>query len=351
MKPERSLTILNVAFPLLPVGPGSGGGAEQILHLLERGLVDAGHGSIVVAAKGSEVSGKLIETPAANSEITNAARAEAQQIHAQTIERVLAGTNIDLIHFHGLDFYAYRPTNKLPMLATLHLPLAWYPSSALNSGVQLNCVSQNQADSATHLPGCPVVENGIDVEKYKFGSGERNHLLWLGRICPEKGTHIALSVAHRLDLPMIIAGPVHPFRDHQVYFGEKVRPLLDSKRRYVGPVNMEEKIRLLSEALCLLIPSLVAETSSLVAMEAIASGTPVVAFRSGALPEIVEHETTGFIVDSKEQMAAAIENVRSLSSQVCRSIALRRFDAHRMVDDYLELYRRVIDDFAATKSA
>lgn len=346
---QRKFTILSVAFPLLPVGPGSGGGAEQILYLLERGLVDAGHRSIVVAANGSDVSGELLETPAANSEISDAVRTKAQQIHARIIEQVLAREKVDLIHFHGLDFYAYRPAQRLPMLATLHLPIDWYPSSALNSAVQLNCVSKHQAGSASPVPCWPVVENGIDVRKYKAASDKRNHLLWLGRVCPEKGTHIALGVAHRLDLPLIVAGPVHPFRDHQLYFAEKVRPLLDSKRRYIGPVNMEGKTRLLSEASCLLIPSLVAETSSLVAMEAIASGAPVVAFRSGALPEIVEHGITGLIVDSEEEMMAAIGNVSTLSPQVCRSRALERFDSKRMIGDYLDLYRRIINNFASTQ--
>jgi glycosyltransferase involved in cell wall biosynthesis len=160
----------------------------------------------------------------------------------------------------------------------------------------------------------------------------------LGRICPEKGVHIALEVAHELDLPMVIAGPVHPFQDHQVYFSERVRPLLDDKRRYTGPVNLEQKIELLAGARCLLIPSLVAETSSLVAMEAISSGTPVVAFRSGALPEVVSHEVTGFIVESQDQMRDAVAHVGDISPEVCRETAITRFDALRMVDDYIKLY-------------
>src|SRR5450755_1906600 len=98
----------------------------------------------------------------------------------------------------------------------------------------------------------------------------------MGRICPEKGVHIALRLAHRLDQRMIVAGPVHDFESHHEYFAREVEPLLDDKRQYIGPVRGQDKSRLLAEARCLIVSSLVAETSSLVAMEAAASGTPVV---------------------------------------------------------------------------
>lgn len=349
MKTVSTLTILSVAFPLMPVGSGAGGGAEQILYLLDKRFREVGHRSIVIAAEGSHVSGDLVETPVAASEISDIARAEAERIHAQRIQEVLARADIDLIHFHGLDFHAYVPATKVPMLATLHLPLDLYPLSALDGKVQLNCVSQTQAKSVPPGVRCSIVENGVDIERYNLGCGKRDHLLWLGRICPEKGVHIALTVAHRLDLPMIIAGPVHPFREHQSYFIEKVQPLLDGKRRYIGPVEIQQKAHLLSEALCVLIPSLIAETSSLLAMESIASGTPVIAFRSGALPEIVEHGVTGFIVDSEKEMMRAIENAAAISPQVCRSRALKRFDYKRMAAGYLELYPELICNSAATR--
>lgn len=345
MRAPAKLTILSVAFPLLPVAPGSGGGAEQVLSLLERGIVKAGHRSIVVAAAGSEIVGRLIETPAANWEITEAARLDAQRRHAAAIQRVLDRTPVDLIHFHGLDFHRYLPPDRVPRLATLHLPAAWYPESIFNGAkVQLNCVSQTQASSAPRA-GLPVVPNGIDTQRYKYSAEKEQYLLWLGRICPEKGVHLALQAALHLDLPLIIAGPVHPFPDHEIYFEKEIRPLLDSKRRYIGPADGKTKIELLSKASCLLIPSLVAETSSLVAMEALASGTPVIAFRSGALPEIVEHGSTGLVVDSEDEMEAAVGEVSKISPDVCRSTALRRFEASRMIDDYLALYRQIIDSF------
>ncbi len=332
------LTVLSVAYPLLPVGPDSGGGAEQILYLLERGLVARGHRSIVIAAKGSRIAGELIETPAFEGEMTEEVREAARRDHLRSTEQALDRYPVDLLHFHGLDFSSYLPADRVRKLATLHLPPAWYPESIFHSeDVRLNCVSESQANAA---PGkkLPVVLNGIDTAAYEIASREKKHLLWLGRICPEKGVHIGLEVAHRLDLPMVIAGPVHPFRDHQLYFSQQVQPLLDAKRQYVGAVGLDRKRSLFAEAKCVLIPSLVAETSSLVAMEAISSGTPVVAFRSGALPEVVEHGITGFIVESQEQMADAVKRIDEISPAACREQANNRWSASRMVEDYITLY-------------
>jgi glycosyltransferase involved in cell wall biosynthesis len=336
------MTVLSVAYPLLPVGPDSAGGAEQILSLVDRGLVDAGQRSIVIAAPGSETAGELIEAAAEDGEITDGVRKNAQRAHRECIQQALERYAIDLIHFHGLDFYNYLPAEGVPMLATLHLPISFYAASIFEDRkVALNCVSHTQANSAPGVKKPPVVFNGIDIERYRGGSGPKEFLLVLSRICPEKGIHIALEVARKLEFRLIIAGPVHPFRDHERYFSECVRPLLDEKRQYVGPVGREKKTTLLAGAHCVLIPSFVAETSSLVAMEAISSGTPVVAFRSGALPEVVEHGETGFVVDTQDQMIEAVRKAQEISPEICRARAVLRFDARRMVNDYVNLYRSV----------
>lgn len=272
----------------------------------------SGRRSLVVALPGSSVSGQLVPT----------------------IEEALRQHSVDLIHFHGLDFNDYVPETNVRMMATLHLPLAWYPAQALNrNNVQMVCVSKSQAADT----GFPIVLNGIDVGRFGTAA-KKEFLLWMGRICPEKGVHVALEVARSLDLPLIVAGPVHPFEAHQSYFREQVEPLLDARREYVGAVSGPEKNRLLAEARCVLIPSLVAETSSLVAMEAMSSGTPVIAYRSGALPEVVEHGKTGFIVDSQIDMAQAVSKIDRISPKICRETAERRFDASHMARDYFKLY-------------
>lgn len=337
------MKILNIAYPLLPVKPGSGGGAEQILYLLDRGLRERSIDSIVIAAEGSQVSGELWSTPPASNEITETERAEAHSFHRCIIAKLLASEQIDLIHFHGLDFGAYVPDTPVVKVVTLHLPIPWYEASSLDEGkVHLVAVSKTQAGSANAHAICGVVPNGIDTSKHIPGDGERTSLLWLGRICPEKGTHIAIQAARDLDLPLIVAGPVLPFASHRNYFENEVQPLLDSKRVYVGPVDLAAKVELLGNARALLIPSLAPETSSLVAMEAASSGTPVVAFRSGALPEVVQHELTGFIADGLEDMVEAVARIDEICSSQCRQYALQNFSWERMVDNYIKLYGNLL---------
>ncbi|MBV9265857.1 MAG: glycosyltransferase family 4 protein [Acidobacteriaceae bacterium] len=330
------ITLVSVGYPLFPVSRDISGGAEQILSIVEHALVRAGNESLVVAAEGSRVSGKLISTPGPDTaQLTDEMRTRAQQITARTLETVLARYSVDLVHFHGLDFHAYIPRTTVPMLATLHLPLSWYPDSIFNlKNVQLNCVSRSQAEGT----GLPVVLNGVDTSWYRPASEKDDYLLWLGRVCPEKGVEIALRAAHALDMQLLVAGPVHAFESHRKYFEECIAPLLDGKRRHIGPVSGREKRDLLARAQCLLVPSLVAETSSLVAMEALSSGTPVVAARSGALPEVVDDGRTGFIVDSEQDMADAVRRLGEINPEICRRTAVARFEQSRMINDYMNLY-------------
>ena len=170
---------------------------------------------------------------------------------------------------------------------------------------------------------------------------KRKFALALGRICPEKGFHHALDAAALARVPLLIAGRVFPYPDHEEYFAEKIRPRLGPQARFLGNLDFARKRRYLTTARCLLMPSLIAETSSLVAMEAIACGTPVVAFPVGALPDLIEPGVTGFLVDDTQQMAEAIHASGSIDRERCREVARRRFSLKRMVEGYFGYYRRL----------
>jgi glycosyltransferase involved in cell wall biosynthesis len=337
------LSVLSVAFPFAPVGPDAVGGAEQVLAQLDAALVRAGHRSVVVACAGSRTAGTLVATPPATGAITDAVRLRVHAAHRRAIARALSRWPVDVVHMHGIDFHAYPPPPGPPVLVTLHLPPEWYPPEVFQPerpNTFLHCVSASQRarcpSGARLLPEMP---NGVALDALDARHAKRRFAMALGRICPEKGFHIALDAARRAGVPLLLAGQTFPYEAHETYFAREIAPRLDGSRRFIGPVGAVRKRRLLSAARCLLAPSLAPETSSLVAMEAIACGTPVVAFPAGALPEIVEHGRTGFIVRDEEEMAAAIHAAARIEPEACRAAARERFSLERTVERYFRLYR------------
>jgi hypothetical protein len=339
------LTVLSVAYPLAPVGPDAVGGAEQVLTSLDYALVDAGHRSLVVACEGSVTAGTLIATPAPKGPLTDEVRAWVREQHRAGVRKALDRWPVDVIHMHGIDFHEYLPPPGAPVLVTLHLPPGWYPPEVFRPGrpqTYLHPVSHSQARACP--PGAPLlppVENGVPVRALAARHARRSFALTLGRICPEKNFHVALDAGRRAGIPVLLAGEVFRYEAHERYFQQEIVPRLDSQRRFIGAVGLARKRRLLTAARCLLVPSLAPETSSLVAMEALACGTPVIAFPSGALPEIVEHGKTGFLVRDEAEMAAAIHAAERLDREACRETARTRFSLERMTAQYFALYERL----------
>jgi glycosyltransferase involved in cell wall biosynthesis len=340
-----TLTVLSVAYPLAAVGPDAVGGAEQVLTRLDAALTRAGHRSIVVACEGSRVVGTLLTTPLRDGPLDDAARDATRGAHRRAIAAALRRWPVDLVHLHGIDFHAYLPAPGVPVLATLHLPLPWYPAEALRPrrpDTWLHCVSAAQRrDAPADLDLLPDIPNGVDVEALRVPNARRGFALALGRICPEKGFHLALDAAKRAGVPLLLGGEVFRYPAHERYFTDEIAPRLDRQRRFLGPVGLARKRRLLSAARCLLVPSLVAETGSLVAMEALACGTPVIAFPNGALAEVVEQGLTGYLVQDEHEMAEAILLASQIDPDACRAAARARFSAETMTARYLALYRKL----------
>jgi glycosyltransferase involved in cell wall biosynthesis len=340
------LTVLSVAYPLAPAGPDAVGGAEQVLTYLDAALTRAGHRSIVVACEGSVTAGMLLATPATKEALSEDVCRWVREQHCIGIERALNRWPIDLVHMHGIDFYTYLPPPGVPVLVTLHLPPAWYPPEVFHlrrPHTYLHCVSAAQRRACPpEAVLLPDIHNGVPTEALTAPHAKRRFAMMLGRICPEKGFHIALDAAARARIPALLAGEVFRYEAHERYFREEIVPRLDGLRRFIGPVGLARKRRLLSAARCLLVPSLAPETSSLVAMEALACGTPVVAFRCGALADIVEHEKTGFLVQNAQEMADAIEAAGHLDPDVCRHTARAQFSLDSMTRRYFTLYEQLV---------
>ncbi|MBV9734538.1 MAG: glycosyltransferase [Acidisphaera sp.] len=341
------LTVVSVAYPFAAVGPDAVGGAEQVLSALDRALVAAGHASIVLACEGSAVAGHLVALPAPAGVLDEAARAGVQDAVRRALAEALLRHRVDVVHLHGVDFHAYLPPPGPPALATMHLPPDWYPRAALapaRPDTWLHGVSVHQHARLRELVPpdrlLPPIGNGVAVAA--FGAAcraRRSYALMLGRICPEKGQHLAIEAARIAGVSLLIAGAVFPYPAHRQYWEKEVAPRLDRRRRCVGPLGFARKCRLLAGARCLLVPSLAEETSSLVAMEALASGTPVIAFPAGALADIVEPGRTGFLVGDAAEMAAAIGRTDRIDPTSCRQAARQRFDLARTIAAYLDRYR------------
>jgi glycosyltransferase involved in cell wall biosynthesis len=149
---------------------------------------------------------------------------------------------------------------------------------------------------------------------------------------------VACEIAEQMSIPLALAGQVYPFSYHQKYFDREIKPRLARDIRFVDSPSLAQKMELLSNARALLVTSTVEETSSLIAMEAMACGTPVIALRRGALPEVVKDGITGFVVEDQRDMCEAIIRSGSIAPEACREHVLRRFTAPRMVTEYLQLY-------------
>lgn len=351
-KQQPRRRVLYVAYPLLPVSEESAGGAEQVLSTVEREASAAGWMTTIAACNGSVASGQVYSTIAPGRGSLDSAR-ELESRHCKRVVELVSvresiGTPFDVIHDHSGSFFCHAGTIDAPVLATLHLPRSFYPENWFNrvpSNVCFNCVSKAQARTFSDLLNMVgVVHNGISLERFKLQTTKRDYLLWMGRICEEKGTHTAIDVAHKTGLPIVIVGQVYPFAYHQNYFEREVRPRLDrmgDQVRYIERPTFAQKLELVQNARALLVTSSAEETSCLVAMEAAACGTPVVALRRGAFAEVVENSVTGYVVSDMLEMAAAVSNVPRIKPKNCRELAQKNFSGQRMFAEYEQLYQQL----------
>jgi glycosyltransferase involved in cell wall biosynthesis len=328
--------VLLISYPLLPVSEASAGGAEQILWTLERELAARGWKTTVAACSGSKIAGELIATVEPPRLTDDFAEREAE--HAKKVLAACASREFDMVLDHSGHFFRHAARVKGTVLATLHLPRELYSPGIFDKpskNLYFNCVSDAQKRDFADLPRMlEVVRNGIAVNRFPTGMVRSDYVLWLGRVCPEKAPHLAIAAAQKAGLRIVMAGQVYPFKWHQRYWEDKVKPLIDGDRvQWVPLPSFAAKTKLLREAKALLVTSVVAETTSLVALEAMASGTPVIAFEGGALTEVVP-KGTGFLVQDVEGMAQACGEVSGIRSQDCRWWVEHHYSAKAMADGY-----------------
>ena len=179
------------------------------------------------------------------------------------------------------------------------------------------------------------------MEGYPFSTHNDGYLLFVGRLCEEKGPHFAIEVAKRLNLPLILAAKLEEGASRS-YFEKMIKPHLSDTIRWIGEVTERERNHLFSRALCSLHPVTWPEPFGLTLIESMACGTPVVAFNQGAIPEVIKHGETGFVVSTVDEMVNAVSRITKVKRNVCRNHALLHFSAQRMVDNYELVYDAIV---------
>jgi glycosyltransferase involved in cell wall biosynthesis len=346
----RRLRVALLAPPWLPVPPPGYGGIEQVIAQLAGGLVRCGHEVSLLAPPGSCSHAQVFPL----LETTYAEQIGETMIDVDHVGRALAvidearrrGRPFDIIHDHsGFALIPIADRISVPVLHTVHGPVTedvgrFY--ERYSDRVWLSALSQSQLSQAPDDVRCVgVIPNPIDLRAWPLQPSKERYLLWIGRFAPGKGPHRAIAAARGAEWPLVLAGPVQA--GQQRFFDKEVAPHIDDVHvRYVGEVGGRQKQRLFAEAAALLMPIRWAEPFGMVMIEAMACGTPVIAFREGAAEELVLDGESGFLVDDEDEMAAAVGRLAELDPARCRGTVSARYDVDIVTQMYVAAYREII---------
>jgi glycosyltransferase involved in cell wall biosynthesis len=326
-----------------PVPPKRYGGIEWIVSLLAEGLVRAGHEVTLFASGDSctraELASVYDEAPSASIGLTQVELRHALSCFDRAGE-------FDVINDHGGPLgIVLGGVVDTPVVHTVHGPLGGEPGLLYSSlsrvvpEVGLISVSMNQRKPLPDLNWVANCPNALELDVYPVHPHKGDYLLFLGRMNPEKGCHRAIEVAKQADLPLLIAGKMQDHAEKE-YFEARVRPKLGWGIEYLGEVDHAKKVDLLQNARVTLFPIEWEEPFGLVMIESMACGTPVVATRWGAVPEVIDDGRTGVVVDDYREMASVIERAAELDPLDCRRYVEERFSSERMVRDYEAAYAK-----------
>src|SRR6188472_199281 len=341
MSDKLKIAVLSPVWFAVP--PTGYGGIELVVSLLADGLVDAGH-DVTLFASGDSL------TKANLSYIFEQAPSELIGRTLPEIRHALAcyerADEFDVINDHsGIPAAALGGAVQTPVLHTIHGPLdtheaqhAYSAIAEVSPSVGLISISENQRRPMPDLPWAATIPNAIDLSLYPCKPHRGDYLLFLGRFSPDKGAHRAIAVAMELGLPLKMAGKNREPKERQ-YYKEFVEPHVGHGGiEYLGEVTHGEKVELLQDARATLFPIEWEEPFGLVMVESMACGTPVIATRHGAVPEVIDDGRSGVIVNTYREMASALDRADELDPMECRAYVEERFAPERMVGDYLAAY-------------
>jgi glycosyltransferase involved in cell wall biosynthesis len=351
------LRIAHVAPPLERVPPLGYGGTERVVHELVVELDRRGHDVTTFASGDSDVPGRLVATVPEALRPTGYTGDHMPYFLATVREVLDRAKEFDIVHSH-LEWASplLARVCPVPVVSTFHgrLDLPWAADALRDPPAGLVAISENQA--ATH-PDVPwtIVHNGLTLTDAPFERRRGEHLCFVGRVAPEKGIVEAIEIAQAAGRPLRIAAKVAPIGVERNYYNDVFAPALERAGpdvEFLGELSQAERDRLFAESYASLMPGAWPEPFGLVAIEALACGTPVIARRIGALPEIIREGVDGFFGDDVTAMAFLVERAGDLDRDAIRASVLDRFSAVRMTDGYEALYRRMVsaDDEPGTPS-
>lgn len=341
------MRILQLAPLWEAVPPPAYGGTEAVVSLLTEELVRQGHDVILAASGDSHTRATHLATYQRSlrraEQLTD--RNPYDWMHIAMALR--EARECDIIHNHAGELaMAMSHTIDTPMLTTLHCLVT--PDTQFvwdRYAGAYNTISRSQRPPVAALGRAQFmghVYNAVDVDSFPFQAEKGDDLLFLSRIAPEKGPHLAVQVAKRLGRRLIIAGKVDAY--DRRFFEEVMRDLIDGEQIvFFGEADATQKRELYRNAYCLLMPLTWEEPFGLVMPEAMACGTPVVALRRGSAPELIAHGRTGFVADTVDEMVEAVPMVRTIDPRACRDHVRAHFSPEIMAGNYVRLYEGIVD--------
>jgi glycosyltransferase involved in cell wall biosynthesis len=340
------MRIAQVAPLFESVPPKYYGGTERVVSYLTEELVRQGHDVTLFASGDSVTEAKLV---AASRRSLRLDKHCVDQIahHVLMLERVVQrASSFDGIHYH-VDYlhFPYSRRHKTPHLTTLHGRLDipdLQPLYREFRDMPVVSISEAQREPLPFANWIGTVHHGLPADLYRFHAEPGDYLAFIGRVAPEKRVDRAIEIAKRVGVPLKIAAKVDAI--DREYFESVVEPLLrDPLIEYLGEIGEGEKEEFFGNARVLLFPIDWPEPFGLVMIEALACGTPVIAFRGGSVPEVLDDGVTGFIVDDLDDAVAAIRRIGEISRRRCREVFEDRFTAARMASDYVDLYSALLE--------
>lgn len=343
----RKLRIAQVAPLWFSIPPKKYGGIERIIAFLCDGLTEKGHNVTLFASGDSKTKAKLI-APVKKGVMDMGAKWEDywwnDLVHSIAFERA---KDFDVIHCHWVIMGAYfQRLVKTPVLHTMHnIPqpshLRWKVFEHYKNDLNLVFISESERRNAPiKFKNSWLIYNGIDLSPFKFNPRPKDHFIWVARICPAKGPENAIKIAQKAGVKLLLAGQIQ--KQHREYFRTKIKPHLNSKIKFVGELTQKELASFYGQGKAMFYPIEWEEPFGLVMAESMACGTPVIAFRRGSVPELIEHGKTGFIVETVSEAVQALKKIDRINRADCRSRVEKHFSKEKMVNEYEKLYYKLL---------